>query len=84
MAKLSQRRQVLLEADIPCVRQLYAEACVRFGADKVHGSPMLVWSMRCMAGVQGRMPFMGGLVSQNAGEFLHVLRTHVLKEQGDE
>ena len=74
MAQPPKRRQALLVADGPLVQALYETACLRWGTARVRDSISLVWTLRCIWGVQNRLPFRTGLVSQNAGELLYVLR----------
>ena len=84
MARLSKKREQALLADIPAVRALHKAACLRWGPDRISASPSLVWTMRCIEGVQGAIPFVNGLISQNAGELLWVLRTHIIPVQEKE
>ena len=73
MAKLSKKRQQALAADADAVRKCYAAACERFGTEALAKSPTLLWTMRCMQGVQGVLPF-GATVSKNVSEWLYVAR----------
>ena len=73
MATLSKRRKTALAADAETVHRLYQGACERFGAEAVGKSLSLVWTLRCMWGVQGVLPF-GAMVGKNLGELLYVAR----------
>ena len=73
MAKLSHKRQAALAADAEIVRKLWNGACERFGTDAVTKSLSLLWTYRCMCGVQNSLPF-DATVSTNAGELLYVVR----------
>ena len=73
MPRLSHKRQAALTADAETVRTLYEGACARFGADAVATSLSLIWTYRCICGVQGSLPFRA-TVSTNAGELLYVAR----------
>lgn len=76
MAIPSKKRQQALREDMPVLRGLYVRACVRFSKESVAKDPTLLWTMRCIEGVQGSLPFQGGLVAQNAGELLWCWRTY--------
>lgn len=73
MAKLSHKRQAALAADAEIVRTLYEGACERFGTDAVAKSLSLLWTYRCICGVQGSLP-LRAIVSTNASELLYVAR----------
>ena len=73
MAKLSHKRQAALAADAETVHKLWDGACKRFGTDAVTKSLSLIWTYRCMCGVQNSLPF-DATVSTNAGELLYVAR----------
>lgn len=74
MAKIAQYRRQLLRADARVVRQLYDNACARFGTAEVARDLRFLWTMRCMMGVDGRLPFDGGMVSRTLGEVMYVAR----------
>ena len=73
MPTLSHKRQAAIAADAETVRKLYEGACERFGTDAVAKSLSLLWTYRCMCGVQGSLPF-NATVSANASELLYVAR----------
>lgn len=57
MATLSQRRKTALAADAEIVHRLYKAACARFGIDDVRRIPSLLWTMRCMLGMDDQIPW---------------------------
>ena len=69
----SKKRQVALAADAETVRKLYEGACERFGTDAVAKSLSLVWTYRCICGVQGSLPF-HATVSTTASDLFYVAR----------
>ena len=71
---LSQRRQRALQADRAIVEQLYVGACERFGAEAVATDVSLLWTWRCMQGVQGAVPFKDGCEAKTLKELLYVAR----------
>lgn len=70
---LSQKRKHALLADGPVVERVYAAACERFGVEAVAKDLGLVWTFRCMQGMQNVLPF-SDTVSQTWGEFRYVLQ----------
>lgn len=70
---LSLKRQQALLADRPHVATVRMLAVTRFGQAAVDDSPTLLWTMRCMMGMQDQLPF-GATVAQNVKEWLWVAR----------
>lgn len=73
MATLSQRRITALQVDTLQVTRLYHQACARFGPAQVQRDLSLVWTWRCMQGVEGVLPF-DALESRTLRELLYVAR----------
>ena len=73
MSTLSQRRKTALAADAALVRALYAAACTRFGYDAVQRDITLLWTMRCIQGMEGSLPFQA-TASRTMQELLYVAR----------
>ena len=76
MAIPSKKRQEALRADVPILQGLYRRACARFSEPYVTEDPTLRWTMRCIEGLQGSLPFQGGLMAKTAGELLWTWRTY--------
>jgi hypothetical protein len=72
--QISLKRQAQLRADEPVVRRLYAEACQRFGQEEVDKDLTRIWDLRCILGMQGRLPFSGGTIFKDLGEMLWLAR----------
>lgn len=72
MVTPSLKRQRALVADQEKILQLYREACSYFGEAVVNHRLTHIWDMRCKAGIEGRLPFLTGLVAQNLKEVLWV------------
>ena len=73
MATLSKKRQQALTADAETIRKLYAEACARWGDERVIKDLSLLWTLRCMHGMQGVLPF-EATQSKTLSEVLWVAR----------
>ena len=72
--KLSKKRQLELQADVDVVRVLYAAAVERFGQAKVDANLTYLWDLRCIWGMESKLPFRRGTVFQSQDEMLWVAR----------
>ncbi len=72
--KLSKKRKEELKADVSVVQRLYKAAVEQFGKDKVEKDLSRLWDLRCIWGMQNKIPFKGGTVHKNIGELFYVAR----------
>jgi len=71
MAKISLRRQRLLEADTHAVQTLIDAAYQQWGKEAVEKDHTRIWDLRCIWGMKRILPF-NALVAQNISEILWV------------
>ena len=71
---LTQKRKQVLRQDQPIVEQLYRGACQRFGPTAVCKDMGLLWTWRCIQGMQDAVPFTGGMEARTLAELLYVAR----------
>ena len=69
----SLHRQQMLRRDLPHVQAVRAAAMIRFGENALARDPSLLWTMRCMWGMDGRLPFKA-TVSKTLSEWLWIAR----------
>ncbi len=57
--RITQKRQreLLTDFNKAIVRTLHAAACERFGADVVKRDRTMVWTMRCIWGMENKLSF---------------------------